>query len=170
VHRRYLEAGAQILMTNTFRLDMCPAAERDGRVDAKPGTWRDVTRRSIELVREEARKLGKQDEIAVAFAQARPALCDPAWLEELAGILEEAQPDLMIMEAIQRISENLEFPEYETLLQSGVPLWVSYRRVVGGQCGLYGELQERDGDLLQRAAAKLEAMGIGAVLVNCLPA
>ena len=121
-------------------------------------------------MRDEARKLGREDEVAVAFVQARPALTDPAWLQELAGILEEAQPDLMIMEAIQEIPASLEFPEYETLLASGVPLWVSYRRVVGGQTGLYGELRKLDGDLFQRAAAKLERMGIGAVLVNCLPA
>src|SRR5262249_36639180 len=135
------EAGAQILMTNTFRLDMCPTAERDGRVQAKPGAWRDVARRSIDLVREEARKVGREREIAVAFAQARPALCDASWLRELAGILREAQPDLMIMEAINEIPESLEFPEYEILMESGVPLWVSYRRIVGGQCGLYGEVR-----------------------------
>jgi len=170
VHRRYIEAGAEVLMTNTFRMDMCPTAELDGRVDAAPGTWRKIVGLSIDLVREEAAKLGRADDVAVAFVQARPALCDPAWLKDLAGLLKEAQPDLMIMEAIQEIPKDLHFPEYEILLESGVPLWVAYRRVVGGQVGLYGELRKVDGDLFRRAATKLEQMGIGAILVNCLPA
>jgi len=170
VHRRYLEAGAEVLMTNTFRLDMCPLAERDGRIDAPPGSWRSLVKLSVELVRDEARKAGKQDDVAVAFVQARPRTVDPTWLKELAGLLRDAQPDLMIMEASQEIPADLRFPEYQTLMESGVPLWVGYRRVVGGTVGLYGELRERDGDLFQRAAATFEGMGIGAVLVQCLPA
>ena len=79
VHRRYLEAGAEILMTNTFRMDMCPTAELDGRVDARPGTWRSIVKLSVDLVRDEATKLGRVDDIAVAFVQARPALCDRSW-------------------------------------------------------------------------------------------
>ncbi|MBI3978135.1 MAG: homocysteine S-methyltransferase family protein [Chloroflexi bacterium] len=170
VHRRYVKAGAELLMTNTFRLDMCPTAELDGRCPGEPGTWRKLVKFSVDIVREEAAKLGREQETAVAFVQARPALCDPQWLKELAGLLKEAQPDLLLMEAISDIPEDLSFPEYETLLETGIPLWVSYRRVVGGICGLYGEVRKMDGDLFQRAAAKFEQMGIGAVLVNCLPA
>lgn len=170
VHRRYLEAGAQILMTNTFRLDMCPGAELDGRVDGKPGAWRDITKLSVDLVRDEAAKAGRADDVSVAFVQARPNVCDPRWLEDLVGVLETAKPDLMIMEAIQLIPDDLSFPEYDILMSTGIPLWVSYRRVPNGQSGLYGELKVMDGDLFQRAAAKFEQMGIGAVLVNCLPA
>ncbi len=170
VHRRYVAAGAEILMTNTFRLDECPKAELDGRVEATPGTWRSLVKLSIELVREEARKQGRQNETAVAFVQARPNVCDLEWLKELSGLVREAQPDLMIMEAVVELPEDLNFPEYEALLESGVPLWVSYRRIVNGTCGLYGELRTMDGDRFQRAAAKFEQMGIQAILVNCLPA
>ena len=170
VHRRYLAAGAEVLMTNTFRLDMCPVAERDGRIDAPPGAWRDLVRRSVELVRAEAAELGREHEVAVAFVQARPSTVDPAWLSELSRLIGEAQPDLMIMEANQELPADLRFPEYEALMESGVPLWVSYRRVEGGTVGLYGEIRERDGDRFQRAAETFEAIGVQALLVHCLPA
>ncbi len=168
VHRRYVSAGADVLMTNTFRLDMCPTAELDGRVDAPPGTWRQLVQRSVDLVREEAARQSRPD-IAVAFVQARPATVDQEWLAELSGLIKDAQPDLMIMEASQEIPADLQFPEYETLMESGVPLWVGYRRVVGGTVGLYGEVRERDGDLFQRAAARFEQIGIQALLIQCLP-
>jgi S-methylmethionine-dependent homocysteine/selenocysteine methylase len=170
VHRRYVATGAEILMTNTFRLDMCPAAELDGRVDAKPGTWRSLVQRSIDLVRDEIREQNRQDETAVAFVQARPGTVDSGWLKEMAGLVKEAEPDLMIMEANEELPPDLEFPEYEILLETGVPLWVGYRRVVGGAIGVHGEVRTRDGDLFQRAAAKFEKMGIQALLVMCLPA
>jgi S-methylmethionine-dependent homocysteine/selenocysteine methylase len=169
VHRRYVAAGANVLMTNTFRLDMCPAAELDGRVDAKPGTWRTLVKRSIDLVRDEIREQNRQDETAVAFVQARPGTVDRDWLKEMAVLVQGAQPDLMIMEANEEIPANLEFPEYEILLDTGVPLWVGYRRVVGGAIGVHGEVRTRDGDLFQRAAAKFERMGVEALLVMCLP-
>jgi S-methylmethionine-dependent homocysteine/selenocysteine methylase len=170
VHRRYLAAGAEVLMTNTFRLDVCPAAERDGRIDAPPGTWRDLVGRSVDLVRAQAAEAGREGEVAVAFVQARPSTVDPDWLRELSRLIGEARPDLMIMEANQDLPADLRFPEYETLMESGVPLWVSYRRVVGGTVGLYGEIRERDGDRFQRAVERFEAIGIQAVLVHCLPA
>lgn len=169
VHRRYVASGAEILMTNTFRLDMCPAAERDGRIDATPGTWRRLVRESIDLVRDEIRQQNRQDETAVAFVQARPSTVDRAWLREMAGLVKEARPDLMIMEANEELPAGLAFPEYEILLETGVPLWVGYRRVVGGAIGVHGEVRTHDGDLFQRAAATLEKMGIEALLVMCLP-
>ena len=54
-------------------------------------------------------------------------------------------------------------------MATGVPLWVAYRRAVGGPVGIFGDSLPTDGDLFGRAARRLEEMGVAAVLVHCLP-
>jgi S-methylmethionine-dependent homocysteine/selenocysteine methylase len=63
----------------------------------------------------------------------------------------------------------LNFPHFETLVSTGIPLWVAYRRAVGGPIGIFGEAEEPDGDLLGRAAKRMEEIGVSALLVHCLP-
>ena len=40
MHRRYVDAGADILLTNTFLFHRCVRLEQDGDLDVPPGTWR----------------------------------------------------------------------------------------------------------------------------------
>ena len=189
VHRRYAEAGADVLETHTFGLNRVYAAAQRGRLDLPGDAWRELARRSVALVRAGAARAGR-DDVAVAFAcrtqdwsadQFERAdgytgfyePLDPAYLATLAEDLgtadPEHKPDLILMEIQSWIPENLSFPDYQLFLDTGIPLWVSYRRTVGGTTGVAGEPIIRDGDRFARAARRFEELGVAAVLVNCLP-
>ena len=54
--------------------------------------------------------------------------------------------------------------------ETGLPVWLSFRRCRHGVCGVYGQhWGPPEGDLFGRAARRFEEMGVGALLVNCLP-
>ena len=57
------------------------------------------------------------------------------YLRELAGALESEPPDAFLVQLAPAIAEDLRFPHYETLVATGFPLWVAYRRGVGGPVG-----------------------------------
>lgn len=177
VHRRYAQAGADVLTTHTWRIDGIPAAERSGLVDAAIGSWRTMADLAVELARTAADEVGRGDECAVAFSVwTEPA--DLAFLEELAEVITVAQPDLILAETTETISPDLSFPALQPLIATGLPVWVSYRWTVDGPPDLRGqginpisgELQQADGELLGLAAARLEELDVAAVLVNCIPA
>ncbi|MBV9839446.1 MAG: homocysteine S-methyltransferase family protein, partial [Solirubrobacterales bacterium] len=69
VHRRYVEAGCDVISTNTWGL---PSALRDGGAKllegAEPVHWMDVARVAVRLAREAADAAGRADEVAVAFS------------------------------------------------------------------------------------------------------
>ena len=83
----------------------------------------------------------------------------------------------MLVETTESIPEGLDFPEFEPLLSTGLPLWVSYRWTQEGPCDvsdlgiepIKGSLQSASGALLGCAATQLERLGAAAILVNCLP-
>lgn len=189
VHRRYAEAGADVLETHTFGLNRVYAATQRGRLDLAPDAWREMARRSVALVREGAARAGR-DDVAVAFAcrtqdwsadqfeQANGYVgvydpIDPAYLTTLAEDLATAdadhKPDLILMEIQSWIPDDLAFPDYQLFLDTGIPLWISYRRTIGGTTGVEGEPIIRDGDRFGHAARRFEELGAAAVLVNCLP-
>lgn len=189
VHRRYAEAGADVLETHTFGLNRIAAASARGRLDLPPDAWPELALRSVSLVREGAAQAGR-DDVAVAFAcrtqdwsaeQFEQAAgyrgvyeaLDRGYLETLANLLANAEearkPDLILMEIQSWIPEDLEFPDYQLFLDTGIPLWVSYRRTIGGTTGVAGEPIIQDGDRFGLAARRFEEMGVAALLVNCLP-
>src|SRR4029079_171440 len=56
------------------------------------------------------------------------------------------------------------------LLDTGIPVWMSFRRCRHGLCGVYGQhWGGPEGDAFGRAARRFEEMGIGALLINCIP-
>jgi len=190
VHRRYAETGADVLETHTFFLNRIWSASQDGRLDLGPTEWQDIALSSVRLVREGARQAGRED-VCVAFAcrtQDWPAnqqhiakgydgwyvqLDMENYLKPLAELLAkadpESKPDVILMEIQQWIPEDLEFPDYQVFIDTGIPVWISYRRTMGKVVGVEGETLIEDGDRFGRAAAKFEEMGAAAVLVNCLP-
>ncbi len=145
---------------------------------------------SVRLVREGARQAGR-DDVVVAFAcrtQDWPAdqqhkakgydgyyvqLDLENYLKPLAELLAnadaESKPDVILMEIQSWIPEDLEFPDYQVFLDTGIPVWIAYRRTIGKLVGVEGELIIDDGDRFGHAAKKFEEMGAAAVLVNCLP-
>ena len=190
MHRRFVDAGADILLTNTFMFHRCVRMERDGDLAVPAGTWREKARLSVRLAREAAREGGRPD-IAVVFAMMIQDSPKAEWpdnrassgrgskdwtemvahdyLRDLAGALESEPPAAFLVELAPPIAEDLRFPHYETLVATGFPLWVAYRRGVGGPVGIFGDALPADGDLFGRAARRLEEMGAGALLVHCLP-
>ena len=190
VHRRYAETGADVLETHTFALNRVWSALQDGRIDLPRDSWKEMALESVRLVRQGARLAGR-DDVAVAFAcrtQDWPAeqqhkahdydgyyvpLDMEQYLKPLADLLANAdtdsKPDLILMEIQSWIPENLEFPDYQVFLDTGIPLWIAYRRTIGQLVGVEGETIIEDGDRFGLAARKFEEMGAAAVLVNCLP-
>jgi S-methylmethionine-dependent homocysteine/selenocysteine methylase len=164
VHRRYVHAGADAITTHTWRIDGLKAEQRAA-----------TARRAVDLAREAAAELGRP-ETAVAFS-VWPEPLDRALAADLADAIAEAGPDLILAETVETIPSDLRFPVFELLLQTGLPLWVSYRWTVNGPPDLRsqgipryaGGLPEADGSLLVRAAAALEELGVAAVLLNCMP-
>ena len=192
VHRRYAATGADVLETHTFALNRVYSALQDGRITSLPKDgWKQLALDSVRLVREGAALAGR-DDIAVAFAcrtmdwpanqqeEARDyegtyvPLDMENYLKPLAELLANAdpehKPDVVLMEIQKEIPEDLEFPDYQVFLDTGIPLWISYRRTVGKILGVDGEDILEDGDRFGHAAKKFEDLGAAAVLVNCLPA
>lgn len=190
VHRRYAETGADVLETHTFALNRVWSALQDGRIDLPKDSWKDMALESVRLVREGARQAGR-DDVVVAFAcrtQDWPAdqqhkahdydgyyvpLDMENYLKPLAELLAnadaESKPDVILMEIQSWIPEDLEFPDYQVFLDTGIPVWIAYRRTIGKLVGVEGETIIEDGERFGLAARKFEEMGVAAVLVNCLP-
>jgi S-methylmethionine-dependent homocysteine/selenocysteine methylase len=164
VHRRYVRAGADVITTHTWRIDGLRGEARG-----------EAAVRAVALAREAAAEHGRP-ETAIAFSL-WPEPVAPELAADLAEEISAAGPDLVLAETVERIPADLRFPVFERLLETGLPLWVSYRWTVGGPPDLRGQgieryagyLQEADGTLLVRAVAALEELGVSAVLLNCLP-
>lgn len=193
MHRRYVDADADILLTNTFLFHRCVALEQDGDLDVPAGTWQEKARLSVRLAREAAAEGGRPD-TAVIFCMMIQDGPKSEWgfngpsyergtkdwdgmvtldyLRELGEALNHdpaTRPDAFLVELAPPITDDFAFPHFQTLLDTGIPLWVAYRRTVNGPVGIFGDADTPDGDLLGRAAPRLEEMGVGALLVHCLP-
>ncbi|MBV9464940.1 MAG: homocysteine S-methyltransferase family protein [Solirubrobacterales bacterium] len=172
VHRRYVEAGCDVISTNTWGL---PSALRDGGAKllegAEPVHWMDVARVAVRLAREAADAAGRADEVAVAFS-INGDVDTPDGRETirlLARAFETDPPDLILMETLSLVRGST-YATVESLLQTGLPVWLSFRRCRHGVCGVYGEhWGGPEGDAFGRAARRFEEMGIGALAINCVP-
>jgi S-methylmethionine-dependent homocysteine/selenocysteine methylase len=192
MHQRYVDAGADILLTDTFLFHRCWKLEQDGDFDVPPGTWKEKARLAVQLAREAAVAGGRSD-AAVVFCmmvQDGPKnewgyngpsyergtkdwewLVPVEYLRELTQVLREAPqpPDALLVELAPPLEGDIGFEQYRTLVESGFPVWIAYRRGVGGPVGIFGEDQEPDGDALRDVARRLEQLGVAALLVHCLP-
>jgi homocysteine S-methyltransferase len=162
--------------------------ERDGELDVPRGTWRDKAKLAVRLAREAG-----GPEIAVAFSlevsvspksewmwngptarETRPPaakeLLPLEYLRELAQTLLEEPPDALLVELAPDIPQDMQFPHYEALLQSEIPLWIAWRRGAHGKLGITGDVMRDDTELFARGLARLEALGVSAVLAMCAPA
>lgn len=190
VHRRFAAAGADALETHTFALNRIFSAVELGKIDLPRDRWKDLAIESVRLVREGARRGGNENALTVFACRTMdwpPEQQEEAreyegtyvpldmenYLKPLAETLANAtgddKPDVVLMEIQKEIPENLEFPDYQVFLDTGIPLWIAYRRTIGKIVGVAGETITEDGDRFGHAAKKFEEMGASAVLVNCLP-
>jgi S-methylmethionine-dependent homocysteine/selenocysteine methylase/tRNA1(Val) A37 N6-methylase TrmN6 len=175
VHSRYVAAGTDLITTNTWGIVNAPEREAGMNLpgtSAAPSHWMDVARLGIRLARQAIAEAGKVDECAVAFSLngdvEKPER--HRTLELLARVFEQDPPDLILMETLSLIRDNLTFPAVEIMLETGLPVWLSFRRCRHGVCGVHGQhWGGPEGDLFGRAARRFEKMGVDALLINCLP-
>ena len=172
VHRQYVDVGCDVVSTNTWGL---PTALRDGNQhqweSLGPVHWMDVARRGVHLARSAAADAGRADDVAVAFS-INGDVDTPEGRETiqlLARAFEEEPPDLILMETLSLVRTST-YATVEALLDTGLPVWLSFRRCRNGVCGVYGEhWGGPEGDAFGRAARRFEEMGVGALAINCIP-
>jgi S-methylmethionine-dependent homocysteine/selenocysteine methylase/SAM-dependent methyltransferase len=172
LHRRYVEAGCDVISTNTWGL---PTALREGGLkswdSSRPVHWMDVARSGVRLAREAAAQAGPGDEVAVAFS-INGDVDTPDGRETirlLARAFEAERPDLILVETMSLVRSST-YATIEALLATGLPVWVSFRRCRHGVCGVYGEhWGGPEGDAFGRVARHFEEIGVGALAINCVP-
>ena len=141
VHRRYVDVGCDVISTNTWGL---PTALRDGGPQlwesSGPVHWMDVARNGVRVARAAAAESGRGDEVAVAFS-INGDVDTPDGRETirlLTRAFEEERPDLILLETLSLVRSST-YATVEALLDSGLPVWLSFRRCRHGVCGVYGE-------------------------------
>ena len=172
VHRRFVDAGCDVISTNTWALLTPSSQEAQAGHNGGPAHWMDAARLAVQLARGAIADAGRTDRCAVAFSINgdinRADFRDT--LRLLSRVFERDTPDLILMETLSLIRENVTFPAVELMLQTGLPVWLSFRRCRHGVCGVHGQhWGGPEGDLFGRAARRFEDAGVGAMLINCLP-
>ena len=172
VHRRYVDAGCDVISTNTWGLPSALLEDGPRLWDTtRPVHWMDVARQGIRLARRAVEEGGRGGECAVAFSL-NGDVDSPQGAETvrlLARVFADEPPDLVLVETIAMVRPSLD-ATIERLLATGLPLWLSFRRCRHGLCGVYGEhWGGPEGDGFGRAARRFEEQGVGALLVNCIP-
>jgi S-methylmethionine-dependent homocysteine/selenocysteine methylase len=168
VHRQYLDAGCDVISTNTWGLASALAADgpRLWTDRDQPVHWMDVGRRGLRLARQAVQEAGREGESAIAFSLNSDV--DSEGGAETVRLLarmfadEPQPPDLLLVETLSLLTPSLD-RAIEGLLATGLPVWLSFRRCRHGLCGIYG--QHWGG----RAARRFEELGIDALLINCIP-
>lgn len=173
VHKSYVAAGCDVISTNTWSILSAPEAEqRLSGPTPERAHWMDIARLGIRLPRRAIAEAGRQSTCAVAFAisgEINSAMRKES-VELLSRVFEEEQPDLILLETLTLIRDPATFETVEVLMEMGFPVWLSFRRCRHGVCGVYGQhWGPPEGDLFGRAARRLESIGVGALLINCLP-
>ncbi len=172
VHRAYVGAGCNVLSTDTWSILSAP--ERELRQGQAGGAvhWMDVARLGIRLARRAIEEGDRVNECAVAFAISEEVNSPQrrGTIELLASVFADEPPDLILLETLTLVRDPETFETVERLLETGLPVWLSFRRCRHGVCGVFGQhWGPPEGDLFGRVARRFEEMGIGALLINCLP-
>jgi S-methylmethionine-dependent homocysteine/selenocysteine methylase/SAM-dependent methyltransferase len=171
VHRSYLDAGCDVISTNTWGLNGDLEA-RPHAAFSTPVHWMDVARRGLRVAREAIDEAGRAGEAVLAFS-INGDVDSPArreMLELLPRVFDDDPPDLVLLETMTLVRDGLTFEAVEALVASGIPVWVSFRRCRHGVCGVFGQhWGGPEGDEFGRAVHRFEQIGVEAVLVNCLP-
>ncbi|MBA2460769.1 MAG: homocysteine S-methyltransferase family protein [Actinobacteria bacterium] len=171
VHRAYVAAGCDVISTNTWAILAAAEVKAGGAAAGGLTHWMDVARLGIRVAREAIEVEGRVESCAIAFSVNGDVEGEERLesLRLLTRVLEEDPPDLLLLETMSLLREETT-RAIELALGSGLPVWLSFRRCRHGVCGVYGQhWGGPEGDLFGRAAQQFEAMGVGALLVNCLP-
>jgi S-methylmethionine-dependent homocysteine/selenocysteine methylase/SAM-dependent methyltransferase len=165
LHRHYVRAGCDVVTTDSQGLlSTAPAGGRHPR-------WPELARRSVGLVRQAVAKERREGEVAVAFSiDADIDRPDGAETIRLLGrALADEPPDLLVVEGLAVVGPTLH-ATVEALTAIGLPVWLSFRRCRHGLCGVYGQhWGGPEGDAFGRAVRRFEELGVGALLLGCIP-
>jgi S-methylmethionine-dependent homocysteine/selenocysteine methylase/SAM-dependent methyltransferase len=172
VHRSYVDVGCDVISTDTWGLPSALRSDRPALWDStRPIHWMDIARKGVRLARRSVEEAGRGGECAVAFS-INGDVDTPEGHETvrlLSRVFEEDPPDLVLLETLSLVRSST-YSTVESLLATGIPVWVSFRRCRQGVCGVYGEhWGGPEGDAFGRAARRFEEMGVGALLLNCIP-
>ena len=172
VHRSYVAAGCDVISTNTWGL---PSALLHGVAPVSSSTqpvhWMDLARHGLRLARQAVGDGGRDDSCAVAFSINGDVDSDEgqSTIRLLARLFAHEPPDLILLETLTVVRASL-FATVQSLLDTGIPVWLSFRRCRHGLCSVYGQhWGGPEGDAFGRAAARFEQMGIDALMINCIP-
>jgi len=172
VHRAYVAAGCDVISTNTWAILAAAELRAGGAAAGGLTHWMDVARLGIRVAREAIEAEGRTGSCAVAFS-VNGDVEDEERLESLrllTRVLGDDPPDLLLLETMSLIREGTTQRAIQIALETGLPVWLSFRRCRHGVCGVYGQhWGGPEGDLFGRAAQQFEEMGVAALLVNCLP-
>jgi S-methylmethionine-dependent homocysteine/selenocysteine methylase/SAM-dependent methyltransferase len=175
VHRSYVDAGCDVITTNTWGLPSALAGTTGPDATlwnrTRPISWTDVARRGIRLARQTIADAGCEGRTAVAFSLNGDIVTPDSdeTVRVLARLFREEPPDLILVETLMLIQPST-YSTVEGLLRTGLPVWLSFRRCPHGVCGVYGQhWGGPEGDLFGRAARRFEQLGVEALAINCLP-
>jgi homocysteine S-methyltransferase len=170
VHRAYAEVGCDIVSTDTWGIqsDLTALGGPSGEPAAD---WMELARRGIRLARRAIAEQGRASDCAVAFSLHGDVADDKGLerVELLTRVFDDEPPDLVLLETMSLIRDRT-LEGVRVLIESGFPVWLSFRRCRHGLCGVFGQhWGGPEGDLFGRAARRFEEMGVGALLINCIP-
>ena len=172
VHRRYVAAGVDLLTTNTWGLPTAVAgAQPIVDEQQRPLQWLEVARRGVRIARQAIAEAGREDSCAVGLSlNGDLEVADGI---ETVSLLHRAlsadPPDLIVLETLSVIRPSL-LAIVQALVDTGLPVWLSFRRCRHGLCGVYGQhWGGPEGDAFGRTARRLGETGIAALLINCIP-
>jgi S-methylmethionine-dependent homocysteine/selenocysteine methylase len=162
VHRQYAQSGCDVVSTNTWGLLGSIVTDR-GRRPGRTGlpAWTVATRDAVKLARRGIALAGRTGECAVAFSlnDADPLLAGEQVLLPLLWSVDP--PDLVLVETLTTLPSPELLRAIAQVASSGLPVWVSFRRVVASP-------EETPGSF-RSALGALEGAGVQAVLLNCIP-
>ncbi len=176
IHGEYLEAGADVLTTNTFRTHRRSLAQ--GGLGQRA---RELTERAVQLAQEAVARHGRPAFVAGSIApledcySPRLVPSEPeleAEHGELAQHLAAAGCDLLLVETMNTAREAAAAAGAASA--TGLPVCVSF--VVGaggrapGQRGqVDGEIRLLSGESLAEAVSAVQALAPAVLMVNCVP-
>jgi hypothetical protein len=120
-----------VISTNTWSILSVPEVERRAQgLEPDLGHWIGLARLAIRLSREALDAEGRSEDCAVAFAISEE-VNSPArreTIELLARVFAEDPPDLVLLETMTLIRDESTYDTVELLLETGLPVWLSFRR------------------------------------------
>ena len=173
IHQEYIEAGAEIIITNTFGTgrDML----EEGGLEHKVA---EANKLGIEAAVQARRNAGAEDSVVIAASvstmrpKAHAEVPVPyetalATYREQLGELAKGGPDVAVGEMLIRISDTLAV--VEAAAELGLPVWVGLSLVRDGD-GLYLGIEDRHGgESLQDAMDAIKDKDITAVFIMHTP-